>query len=365
MRIGMIIPSFAPVVGGAEKQLEGLLPSLGKLGISALVFTRMVENQDQVQKEESYSIYRLNSYVPKVGFGISLFIKLIKFRSNYDILHCHSLSGQASIVSLLAGRLIKKPVILKVTRSGKNSQLNELQQSYFGKIILWIIKNTATKFIAITEDVKSELEQVGVCHSKIIEIPNGVDLIEPKIYEEKYQLNIVTVGRLINRKRIDMLVEAFSEILPSIRASLIIAGSGPNKKTLMSLVEKKNIKESITFTDQIYKSEITKILIEADIFVLPSDSEGMSNALLEAMSASLPVLVANIPANQSLISNAENGILFDDYLSMRDSLLNLCQNEELRKKLGKNAKDLILKKYSFNKIAIDYKKLYSDLTDEI
>jgi glycosyltransferase involved in cell wall biosynthesis len=360
----MVIPSFHPIVGGAERQLEGLIVGLEEIGVTGIIFTRMVSGQSKYQKMNSYDVLRLNTVLPKIGFGISLIFNLIIKRLNYDVIHCHSLNGQAAIASVLVGKLLRKPVILKVTRSGKGAQIYTLKHNFIGKIILWILKNGTTKFIAITKDVTKELEEIGVSKNKIIEIPNGVDLIENQKTKLKEHINILTIGRLINRKRIDMLIDAFSEVIDSFNLSLTIVGSGPNKTKLIKLAEEKKIKKNVFFLGKISKDEVLEALKKADIFVLPSDSEGMSNALLEAMSSGLPVIVADIPANQALILKDENGLMFNDYQSLKNSIIKLCSKKSLREKLGKSAKVLILSKYSFKKIALDYKNLYEQLINE-
>ena len=365
LKIGMIIPSFRPIVGGAERQLEGLLENFNLNNVSVTVFTRMVQRCPKYEKLPTHDLYRLSAFIPKMGFGISLFLHLIWFRRKFDLIHCHSLSGQSSLICVLIGVLLRKPVILKVTRSGEDAQIANLKKSFFGRILLSILKNGTTKFIAITGEVKNELINLDVHEKKIKEIPNGVDVFKREKNLNQKSISILTIGRLIDRKRIDMLIDLIPEVNKTFEVTLTIAGSGPNEKKLMKQAKNLQISEKIIFLGEIEKDEIEYHLAQANIFVLPSSSEGMSNALLEAMSAGLPSIVANIAANRTLIMDGKTGKMFTDSSSLKKAIIELCHDFELRESIGKSAQNLINEKYSFNKIANDYYNLYSEILNEL
>jgi len=365
LKIGMIIPSFRPIVGGAERQLEGLLKSLKPYDAKITVFTRMASKSLKYEQSPNYELYRLNSFIPKIGFGISLFFNLIRFHKKFDLIHCHSLSGQSSVVSILIGAILRKPVILKVTRSGNDAQIANLKKSFFGRFLLYLFKIGSSKFIAITQDVKNELIDLEVKKENIVEIPNGVSIFQQKKIKDLESISIITIGRLINRKRIDMLIDLIPELNKDFNITLNIAGSGPNENKLRNQVQNLNISKNVNFLGQIEKREIEYHLNKADMFVLPSESEGMSNALLEAMSAGLPSVVADIPANKSLILDGKTGKTFHDSSSLRNAIFDLCDNFKLRTSIGNSAQKLIKEKYSFNKIANDYYNLYMELLNEL
>ena len=103
------------------------------------------------------------------------------------------------------------------------------------------------------------------------------------------------------------------------------------------------------------------MLEESDIFVLPSDSEGMSNALLEGMAHANAVVVSNLKANRDLINNEINGYLFDSKQELREILNHLCSSKSVIQTLSKNAYTTIEKGFSFDHVSSKYLDLYSSL----
>jgi glycosyltransferase involved in cell wall biosynthesis len=104
-------------------------------------------------------------------------------------------------------------------------------------------------------------------------------------------------------------------------------------------------------------------LQQADIFVLPSRAEGISNALLEAMAAGLPAVVSQIPGNVDVIEHEKNGLHFtvDDPHSLADSLLTVLTQADLRGQLGRQARQRVENDFSLNYVADRYIALYQTL----
>ena len=123
------------------------------------------------------------------------------------------------------------------------------------------------------------------------------------------------------------------------------------------------IDQSVEFLGQV--ADPFPLLLQSDVFVLPSKSEGISNALLEAMMLGLPCVVTNIAGNGDVISHKENGLLVspnnEDDLSA--ALVQLGTSQVLREKLGRAARLTVEKKYALDSVANQYMTLYADLLD--
>ena len=362
MRVLMIIPSFRPLVGGAERQLEGLAAELTSDKVSVLVVTRQLLGAQRREHLQGFNILRLPSGIPKIGFAISLLFFLIWSRRNFDIIHCHTLSGPA-IVSVIVARLTKKPVILKVTRSGAGSQLDRFQSSKIRLLVLTIMARWTDRFIAITKDVENALREAGIQRQKIVGIPNGVAIPDDPVVKKENNIKIVFVGRLIPRKRVDWLIRSYSFAPTSRGSKLVVIGDGPEQKKLSTLATELKVENKVEFKGQFRKDQVEAELASADIFVLPSTSEGMSNALLEAMANRLAVVAADIPQNRELITENLNGCLFETPEDLSLVLAKLVSNDCERRRLGKNAHQLIQQKYDFGIVARGYHDLYRTILE--
>ena len=175
-------------------------------------------------------------------------------------------------------------------------------------------------------------------HDKVTVIPNYLSdsFIDNKIANKK-EKNIVTVARLEKDKNIKLLINAYKE-LNNKDYKLLIYGDGKNKNKLIKLVNKYNLNNKIIFKG--ITNNIAKDIKDATLFVLPSNSEGMPNALIEAMSLGLPVISTNSSESIStIIDNNINGIIVEK--NNKKELVNkieyLLNNKDIRDSIGKEA----------------------------
>ncbi len=361
LRILMVIPSFSPLVGGAEKQVAGLAGFLGEISCKVTILTRLLPNTSKTDVIDGVPVRRLEITKYRIVFLLNIFCFIFKNRKYYDVIHVHTLNSPA-IVSAFIGKLVHIPVIVKVTRSGKDCQLSRYFSSKVGRLFFYILSNLVTRFIAITDDVKNELLSIGVNPKKITLIPNGVKLpVRNSLKKTKSGCDFVYVGRLIARKRVDLLIDAFSRANLSNNDRLIIIGSGPEMGDLIKLSTSYRLNSRVEFMGEQSHDKVLRTLLLSDVFVLPSDSEGMSNALLEGMASNNAVIAADILANRTLIENGVNGLLFSTIDDLSKCLYQLSVSRDLRMQMSKSANLSIQKNYSFKSIAKEYCDLYYDL----
>ena len=137
-------------------------------------------------------------------------------------------------------------------------------------------------------------------------------------------------------------------------------GSGPQLSQLQEIARSNGIKAN--FLGNIPNHELPKILNQHELFVLPSLWEGMPKTLLEAMACGLPVIGTNVSGTKEVIKDGENGILCDtDANSIRQAIVRLMDDEDLKKKLGKNARKTIEERFSLKKLVDQELNLYSQL----
>jgi glycosyltransferase involved in cell wall biosynthesis len=355
----MVIPTFAPIVGGAERQLEGIAPNLIDLGCKLDVVTRKLNCTPEFEDTRGYHVFRLRSNGIRFGFHIALAFFLLTRGYRYRVIHCHTLSGPA-LISVLFGMIWRRPVLLKVTRSGPGSQIKRWQSNDLRRFVFRLMLAFGARFVAISEDTLSELKKIGVPNSKISLIPNGVTVQSPRDPGATKITTIIYTGRLIQRKRVDLLLRAFSRVLETRpqAALLRIAGTGPELINLQRLSTELALNHAVKFLGELDHDGILEELRNAEVFALPSESEGMSNSLLEAMASGMAVIAADIPANYELIQPGINGLMFSSEDMLSERIAYLIDDVSARERMAAAAFKTVRDRFSFLNVAKSYSALY-------
>ena len=245
-----------------------------------------------------------------------------------------------------------------------------MQRKFFGKTRLALFRKEAAAFIAISSEIDAELSAAGVPASQRRLISNGVDTCrfapvdDPEKQRLRAQLGLhpqalvaVFVGRLVPIKRLDILIS----IWPLVRekyseAILYIAGSGPMENELKAAAG-----EGVQFLGS--QEDISPVLKASDLFLLPSDAEGLPVALLEAMACGLPCVVTEVGGIPDVITNHKDGIFVpaDSPEAFLQAVLFLLDHPEIRDGIGKLARERIIQKYSVEDMADQLVELYQQL----
>lgn len=153
-------------------------------------------------------------------------------------------------------------------------------------------------------------------------------------------INIVYIGWINKEKGIFELMQAFKEInKKNSNTKLIIAGNGAEKNRVEQYVENNNLMNCVKLTGWINETEKEKLLMLADIFVLPSYTEGTPNVVIEAMASGLPVIVTRVGTVEEMIKDGENGLLINPKSTdqITEALQILINNPDLRYTMGQSA----------------------------
>ncbi|MFC1885083.1 glycosyltransferase family 4 protein, partial [Thermodesulfobacteriota bacterium] len=190
-------------------------------------------------------------------------------------------------------------------------------------------------------------------------IPNGVDtvLYSPVDRDtKKERCRALFVGRLTYQKGLDVLIDALKSMAVNVRPQLTIAGDGNDRLKLERRVREFGLEDDVHFTGWYDRSKIPDLYKNADIFLLPSRHEGMSNALLEAMASGLPVIATQIAGNEELVSHNETGLLVkvEDVPALSEAMKRLVSDSALRKKMGAAGREMIITRYSWKRVAKEY-----------
>ena len=358
----MLVNHFRPLpVGGAERQAERLAEYMAQKDLWVGVITRKVGNLPKVEKRSGFNIYRIQQFgfgkVKSILFTIGAFFRVLYFRNQFNILHAH-MEFSSAVAATIAGKLIGKPVIVKFGSSGYASEVQRSYVSWLGRFRLGILRRWASTYIVLTSEMEKELLAEGFSPSKVIRMDNGINAndFSPVMNKELAKLTfdlskktvIIFVGRLVPVKALPILLAAFERVLKiDSNVHLLLLGQGSEQAALEALSQKLDIQKQVTFVGDV--NDVKPYLQAADIFVLPSLGEGLSNSLLEAMAMGLACVGTKIAGSMDALGNGKAGILVDpnniDQLS--EALIRLITDKDEVRRLGELARQRILDVYDF------------------
>jgi glycosyltransferase involved in cell wall biosynthesis len=282
----------------------------------------------------------------------------------YDLVHVHLANLQADI-AVAAARLHGKPTYLKVAAGGPLGEVGRM------RAVSWLTRyfglRKADAVQAISDEIMTDLKSIGIPSERVVRIPNGVLVPARPAREDRSaaraaldlaedEFVALYAGRMERYKGIGDLLAAW-KALTEPRARLLLVGRAGvkdpvNLEALPSGVEHR------PWTDR-----IDQYLAATDAFVLPSYTEGMSNALLEAMAAGVACISSRVGAAQEMIRDGESGLLFEpgDRASLASALQKLARGSDLRRTLGDAARADIARAYGIetvvDRIEAAYKRL--------
>ena len=356
MKIAILVQYFPPKgQAGTEIATYFMAEQLALRGHIVHVITSSSEGLTGETYEKGFHIHRIPLNKTRI-FGIMLFwyaiIGTIR-KIHPDLVHAQSLAS--GIPALLSKKLLKIPYAVW----GQGSDV------YFPKGFLIvtpekIIKN-ADAAIALTEDMKRAMQEI--CHRDIVVVPNGISIVNHKNGTNDaaaHGKSILYVGRLEPVKGVQYLVRAMKRVHDTIPdARLIIIGDGTERAMLEALSTHLGIQNHVQFGGEVPHEKVLSFMQQADVFVLPSLSEGFPMVIIEALACGLPVIASRVGGVPEIITNEANGYLVEakDTESIADNILVLLQDEKLRRKISDNNKQLV-KKYTWENVIMKLEKIY-------
>ena len=370
-----IISRYPPAVGGTERRARRLAAEIARRGVPVTVFTRFQQGAPLRQENSAVTVLRLGggdgACAGNLRFYLALAHELWRERNNYHVIQ-NFLFSTLTPLCCLAGFLLNKPVFVSLGGAGARGGLNDVTGT--GRL-RWLKKLSLSlfrpHFITPNREGLEELIAEGVPQGRARLIANPADPEQfsapsPELRTElRAQLGFkgtvfLFAGRFVQDKNLALLAQAwaiFSTANPA--ALLVLAGDGPEKPAFEKLVAEKGLSRSVRLEGT--RENIADYYRAADFFVLPSDNEGMSNALLEAMLCQLPPLVRDI-SGCALVEDGKNGLKAPANASPQEfaTLLSRAQALSANEKteLARAASETVLADYTLHTIAGLYMELY-------
>ena len=410
MKIAVVVPSYWPAIqyGGTISCLHDLNKAMVAKGVGVTVFTIHVGLDEAIERNVPIDVDGVTVYyfsfsksleaLGSTGWQYSrtLANKLKHSIKQFDIVSISAIwSYPAAIAAFYCGKF-NKPYIVSphgmiYPYTFKKKYWKKLP--YYKFITERILRN-ASAIHYTTKDERDKCHQYLQLRNKAFIIPNGLNLDEYKFKSNKDGLLaiyphlrnkkvILFLGRITWKKGLDILIDAFGKLaMEREEYHLLIVGNDEGRyieqiKTRIKMRELKynDLSSEMTAFDDSARVTFTGILqgekkimafSGSDIFVLPSYSENFGMTVIEAMASGTPVIISDQVGLSGDINKNDAGIIIETSAqSLYNGLMQLAANEQHRKELSKNGRDMVEKNYSINYVAEKTINIYNKLIKNV
>src|SRR6266852_3877922 len=296
---------------------------------------------------------------------VSACLQLI-WRERVDLIHAHEFG--ANVYGLLLATLANIPII--ATIHGKSYYCD----TWWRRLAYRAVGRFAT-MIAVSKDLKSYIiANLGISENSVKVIYNGINVQEASrvtaTESKKASLQlpcksriIGTVGSLYPVKGHIYLIEALPSIIERFAdVKLLVIGTGELEMSLKAQANALGLEEHVRFLG--FRSDVPELLPIMDVFVLPSLSEGLSLALLEAMAATKPIVATSVGGNPEAIVDGVTGLLVDprDPKALANRIISILGDRIQAEQLGVRGRERAVQHFSIERMVDEYQQLYEQLT---
>lgn len=323
-RVVMLTCQFTEILGGAEKQCGALTEALRKRGVDALVVCGQVPGWSVASRERGVKRFwtfkppqLAGRYLPaSLLWAVQVFAWVTWHRRSIAILHCHQLRINAYIAAL-ANLFFGIPTVMKLGIGGERNDFYIISQRKYalGRAGARFVIRHASAVIATASQIAADARAWRVPESRIFRIPNGVDFSherfaetgesDPRLADFNHGIRIAFVGRLSEEKNVERALEAVLAIEPTRHVEFHVIGEGPLLQPLQRKVSANHeAKIKVVFHGR--REDVFEVLAHVHFILMVSDSEGLSNALLEAAAVGVVPILSSASGNRDVVP-------FDDF----------------------------------------------------
>jgi glycosyltransferase involved in cell wall biosynthesis len=389
LRILTVIPYFSPAYyfGGPVRVTHEITRRLALRGHRVDVYTTDVFDgtSRHNKKEDNFEgvrvIYfrnifnrlasRYHAFLPR-GFYSSL----RETCSGYDLIHIHEYYTFMAAVSAGLARKNGVPFLLSAHGSlpVTRERGNRGRKTLFNHLLRNTIVTDISRAIALNAREKEQYASIGIHEDKIEIIPNGINVMEFRDLPDGHQFRsrygirsedkvILFVGRIHEIKGLDILLKAFNEVTRTASGvKLVIVGPDDGYlKTLYDIATTLRMRQDLVVTGLLSGGEKLSAYAAADIFVLPSRSEGFPVTVLEACASGLPVIITD-RCNFSEVEKLGAGLeVTCSEQSLSNAIRKLLNDPALGKEMGGRGRKMVFDRYDWDSIVLQLEKVYRNV----
>ncbi|HEY5802378.1 MAG TPA: glycosyltransferase family 4 protein [Lysobacter sp.] len=362
------------VTGGAEAQATRLIGNWLEQGHEVVCLGRRMRADEveiaghKVQCHRIRTIQRAGRMVRATTYFASLAYLLLVHGRWADIIYTRFLGEAAATAAVLKQLgLLDGPLVATPAGAGPSGDVAFLRTVPFSAALTRLLDRHCDAINLIAPRMKEDLLEAGFEHARVTTIPNGVTVLPLQANPGNGSIRGICVGRLVHQKAIDTLILAASAAGGlGGRMTIEVIGDGPDREKLIQMAQDHGVASTFSFTGELQPHEVRRRLVSADVFLLPSRYEGMSNAALEAMEAGLPMVLTRCGGIDTYLDDDMAWIVpVEDVGSLSAALDQASQrSREHLRQMGAACRRLIEQDFDIRSTSGKYISLFSELIDE-
>jgi glycosyltransferase involved in cell wall biosynthesis len=310
---------------------------------------------------------RENALQKLMRFALSpLHLALLLARSGAGVVHINgSLNAKAywrDLAYWIVAKLIGRRVVTQIHGGA-------MPQDFFrgNAVLTWVLRRFLVASDVVTVLSSAELSAYRAFDARIRVhlVPNAIDPAgladQVRAYNTEGSLKLAYVGRLVRGKGLFEVVEALAKLKRAgHRFTLSIAGEGPDLSELIAACERGDLRNCVEFLGSVFGADKCRLLLDSDVFVFPSHTEGLPYSLLEAMAAGCVPITTPVAAIPDVMQDGEHGLFVPvkDAEALANAVAALDNDRERMKRMAEAARRRVLERYTVARLADDFRKLY-------
>ena len=375
-----VTPSMSPEWGGPAIVVSELTSELSLQGVCCdIVATRGHRVGINQIAPPDVPIYSFDTGFPArlwTAYSAELSRFLNERAGRYDLIHIHEVWHYPGYAAFRAARKHKLPCVLTI--HGELSEWGLRQKALKKRIYMFVLMDRILRNVnalhAITRAEKEQVVKLGY-KTPVVVAPNGIEpasfeaLPDPVEFIQRFPVLkgkriILFLGRLHAKKGLDILARSFSTIARRFE-DIVLLVVGPNKfgtrEKMESILRSEDLLGRAVFTGLLTGEDKLAAMNCADLFVLPSHSDVLGIAVLEAMAARLPVVITEGCEFPEVSEHGAGFVVEADEVPIAEAITMLLSDADLRKRMGQQGRKLVIERYTWQVAAATMANLYKTL----
>ena len=383
VRVLHVLASMAAAWGGPTATLRSLAPALAEHGVDCTVATTALRRGDgqamaNALTVEEFPLGWAAGFWTAHSPALRTFLQRELRRGRFDLVHVHELWHYASFAAGAAARRHRVPWVLSLHGALNEWQLrrNWKKRLYLGLVQRSLLESARAVHVLTSAEAES-LRQLRF-EMPVLVAPNGVHLPnatagggEQGEFGWQVPLQgkqvVLFLGRLHPMKGVNLLLAAFASLASRFpNAVLLIVGpdEASTQQRMVRTLAQAGLGERAVFTGVLEGTAKAAAMAAADILVLPSYTEGFSNAILEAMAASLPVVVSRQCHFPEVAEAGAGHVVATEPTAIASAIGSLLEDRMRRREMGRKARALVAERYAWDQVAATMSDWYRGLVED-